>query len=227
MPDEQLRRVLGDDLEEREHEPARQDAPGEEPPGTTTPGTTQPGTSQPTVPGATGVVPPTAVTGAALAGPIPSSTAPDPAAPSSGVGPAASPDGAGDRPDAGDEDEPVRTPTSPPGLRRAACGWPDLDQPRLRIDYLAPTAAVSGADHLRRVIDVGSSTTRGARVVEVPRGNEVIGVLVSASDRMLETAVVRRSALVFVTVGDDIAAGSPEFQTVIDLTVLALRNAPR
>lgn len=133
----------------------------------------------------------------------------------------------GDEAGPGEPDEMAGSAADGPGLVRARCAWPDLEDPVLTLDYLAPTTVTTGAEHLEGVLEIGTERSAGGRVVELQRGAELVGALTTPDDRVLETAVARRAALIYLTVDFDVSLGSPEFQALTDLTVLALRRAPR
>lgn len=130
--------------------------------------------------------------------------------------------------DRSEEDEEQEDPAvDPPGLLVAGCTWPTDGPPVVTLAYLAPTTATSGLEHLQRVVDLGGSFGRGARVLPVPSDDGLAAAaLVDTEGTVLEIAVVRGSALLYVVPNEPITAGTPEAQALVGMLLAAAERAP-
>lgn len=134
-------------------------------------------------------------------------------------------------PPSGDGTTPTTTPgdadDSEPSLLLSACTWPSDGPGEVTLTYLAPTTATSAAEHLRRVIDLGTRFGRGARVLPLnPNGELIPSALLDADGKVLEVAVVTGSALVYVAPVDPPAGNSREANALLTLLLAAGRRAP-
>lgn len=110
----------------------------------------------------------------------------------------------------------------------AECSWPSRADPQLVLHYLAPTTAADGVGHLEDVLAQGTGFAEGGRVVPQQVGNQTVGVLLDAEDRVVELAVVKRSALLYLLVNQEVDGRDPEALTAYGRALLAaLVRAPR
>jgi hypothetical protein len=134
--------------------------------------------------------------------------------------------------DSGVGESPPAEETAPdagvPALVTAECSWPSRADPALSLHYLAPTTAPDGPTHLTDVLATGSGFAEGGRVLTQPVQNEVIGVLIDDAERIREVAVVKRSALLYLLVEQDVSARDTEALTAYaEILYNALVRAPR
>jgi hypothetical protein len=114
-------------------------------------------------------------------------------------------------------------------LYTGQCAWPDTEDPALTLDYLAPPTARSGQEHLQDVLGMQAEVFDGATVTAPQDVNgQQVSALVDADGELRELAVVKRSALLYLVVNQDVDARRPEAVTpYADLLVAALIRAPR
>ena len=115
-----------------------------------------------------------------------------------------------------------------PAFVTGACSWPTRDDPALSLHYLAPTTAPDAPQHLRDVLDAGTAFAEGGRVTTQDVGNQTVGILLDAEERIREVAVVKRSALLYLLVEDEVDARQPGALTdYAEILLAALVRAPR
>ena len=117
---------------------------------------------------------------------------------------------------------------SPP-LLSGQCSWPDTEDPQLTLYYLGPTTAESGQQHLQSVLEQETEVFAGGTVLapQTVDGQDV-SFLVDADGKLRELAVVKRSALLYLVVHQDVDARAPEaLAPYAELLVSALIRAPR
>ena len=116
-----------------------------------------------------------------------------------------------------------------PPLLTGQCAWPSAEDPAIELYYLGPTTAESGEQHLQDVLAMDPDFVRGGTVLpaqDVRR--QSVSFLVDADGMLREVAVVKRSALIFLVVNQEVDARDPEALTpYAELVVSALIRAPR
>ena len=115
-----------------------------------------------------------------------------------------------------------------PAFVTGQCAWPSLEDPALILHYLAPTTAPDGPAHLADVLATGTGFAEGGTVMTQPVEGETVGVLVDDEQMVRELAVVKRSALLYFLVNDEVSARNTEAVTAYaDILYNALVRAPR
>jgi len=115
-----------------------------------------------------------------------------------------------------------------PGFVTGACSWPSADDPTLVLSYLAPTTAADGPQHLEDVLATGTGFAEGGQVVSQEAGGQTVGILLDDQQMVREVAVVKRSALVYLVVNQEVSARNEAALTAYaQLVVAALARAPR
>lgn len=126
------------------------------------------------------------------------------------------------------ESEPVDPEAGVPALITAECSWPSIAEGRLVLSYLAPTTATDGPQHLEDVLAAGTGFAEGGRVLSQQAGAETVGVLIDDHEMIRELAVVKRSALLYLLVDQEVSARDATALTdYATLLADALRRAPR
>lgn len=115
-----------------------------------------------------------------------------------------------------------------PALVTGQCTWPSLEDPRLSLHYLAPTTATDGPTHLADVLETGTGFAEGGTVISQPVEGETIGILVDADQMVREVAIIKRSALLYLLVEDEVSSRDTEALTAYaEILYGALVRAPR
>ena len=115
-----------------------------------------------------------------------------------------------------------------PALVTGQCSWPSIEDPTLTLHYLAPTTAADGPSHLADVLETGTGFAEGGRVITEPVEGETIGILVDDAQIVREMAVVKRSALLYFLMNDEVSARDTEALTAYaEILYGALVRAPR
>lgn len=115
-----------------------------------------------------------------------------------------------------------------PALVTGRCAWPSLDDPALSLHYLAPTTAADGASHLGDVLAAGTGFAEGGTVITQPVEGETIGILIDADQMVVEMAVVKRSALLYFLLEDEVSASDTATVTeYAEILYNGLVRAPR
>ena len=102
-----------------------------------------------------------------------------------------------------------------PALVTGQCSWPSIEDPALTLHYLAPTTAADGPTHLADVLETGTGFAEGGRVITEPVEGETIGILVDDEQIVREMAVVKRSALLYFLMNDEVSARDTDEATMI------------
>jgi len=132
--------------------------------------------------------------------------------------------GVGEAPPA-DEREPE---DGVPALVTGQCSWPSIEDPALTLHYLAPTTAADGAAHLNDVLETDSGFAEGGTVMTQPVEAETIGILVDGEQMVREMAVVKRSALLYFLLEEEVSARDTAAVTeYAEVLYNALVRAPR
>ncbi len=115
-----------------------------------------------------------------------------------------------------------------PALVTGACSWPSIDEPALVLNYLAPTTAPDGPTHLEDVLATGTGFAEGGQVISQEAGAQVVGLLVDGEQQLREAAVVKRSALLYLLIEDEVSGRDADALTAYaEFLVAALSRAPR
>jgi hypothetical protein len=116
-----------------------------------------------------------------------------------------------------------------PPLLSGQCAWPSADDPALELFYLGPTTATSGEQHLQDVLALDPDFVRGGAVLPAVVLNDVpVSFLADADGMVREVAVVKRSALLYLIVNQEVDARDPAaLAPYADLIYKALIRAPR
>jgi len=115
-----------------------------------------------------------------------------------------------------------------PALVTGQCSWPSIEDPALSLHYLAPTTAADGAAHLNDVLAADTGFADGGTVITQPVAGETIGILLDAEQMVREMAVVKRSALLYFLVNDEVSARDTDVVTAYaGILYNALVRAPR
>ena len=116
-----------------------------------------------------------------------------------------------------------------PPIFTGQCAWPDTEDPQLTLYYLAPTAAETGQQHLQDVLTQEAEVFAGGTVLAPQDVNgQQVSFLVDGDGKLREVAVVKRSALMYLVVDQDVDARDPDqLAAYADLLVSALIRAPR
>jgi hypothetical protein len=115
-----------------------------------------------------------------------------------------------------------------PALVTGECSWPSIEDPVLTLHYLAPTTAADGPTHLTDVLEADTGFAEGGTVITQPVETETIGILVDDEQQVREMAVVKRSALLYFLVDDEVSARDTEAVTeYAEILYNALVRAPR
>lgn len=115
-----------------------------------------------------------------------------------------------------------------PALVTGQCSWPSIDDPALSLHYLAPTTAADGAAHLGDVLAADTGFAEDGTVITQGVEAETIGILIDADQMVREMAVVKRSALLYFLLEDEVSAS--DTATVTEYAAIlynALVRAPR
>jgi hypothetical protein len=120
-----------------------------------------------------------------------------------------------------DEDE--------PSLFTGQCAWPDTEHPAMTLHYLAPTTAESGQQHLQDVLNQETEVFAGGTVLPpVDVNEEPISFLADADGMVREAAVVKRSALLYLIIDQEVdARDAGALDPYAELLYKALVRAPR
>jgi len=115
-----------------------------------------------------------------------------------------------------------------PALVTGQCSWPSIEDPALSLHYLAPTTAADGAAHLNDVLAAGTGFAEGGSVITQPVEAETIGILLDDEQMVREMAVVKRSALLYFLLEDEVSARDTAAVTeYAEILYNALVRAPR
>ena len=132
--------------------------------------------------------------------------------------------GVGEAPPA-DEREPD---AGVPAFVTGQCAWPSLEDPALILHYLAPTTAADGPAHLTDVLETGTGFAEDGTVTSQPVESETVGILVDADQMVREMAVVKRSALLYFLLNEEVSARDAATVTeYAEILYNALVRAPR
>jgi hypothetical protein len=132
--------------------------------------------------------------------------------------------GVGEAPPADERDPDAGVPAFVTGQ----CAWPSLEDPALILHYLAPTTAPDGPAHLTDVLETGTGFAEGGTVITQPVEGETVGILVDDEQMVRELAVVKRSALLYFLVNDEVSARDTAAVTeYAEILYSALVRAPR
>ncbi|MET0150290.1 MAG: hypothetical protein ABW009_08690 [Acidimicrobiales bacterium] len=115
-----------------------------------------------------------------------------------------------------------------PAFVAGSCSWPSAADPALVLSYLAPTTAPSGPQHLEDVLATDTGFAEGGQVVPRETGSQTVGLLLDDERMLREVAVVKRSALLYLIVNQDVSGRDEDALTAYSqLLVAALVRAPR
>lgn len=115
-----------------------------------------------------------------------------------------------------------------PAFVTGQCAWPSLEDPALILHYLAPTTAADGPAHLTDVLETGTGFAEDGTVTSQPVESETVGILVDADQRVREMAVVKRSALLYFLLNEEVSARDAATVTeYAEILYNALVRAPR
>jgi hypothetical protein len=115
-----------------------------------------------------------------------------------------------------------------PAFVTGTCSWPSADDPALVMSYLAPTTAADGPRHLEDVLATDTGFAQGGQVVTQEAGGQTVGILLDDQQLVREVAVVKRSALLYLVVNQEVSARDEAALTAYaELVVAALIRAPR
>lgn len=116
-----------------------------------------------------------------------------------------------------------------PSLLTGQCAWPTAEDPAFVLYYLGPTTAETGEQHLTDVLALDPELIHGGAVLPAQDVNgQSVSFLVDADGMLREAAVVKRSALLYLVVDQDVDARQPDVLTpYAELLVSALIRAPR
>ena len=116
-----------------------------------------------------------------------------------------------------------------PPIFTGQCAWPDTEDPQLTLHYLAPTTAESGQRHLQDVLTLEPEAFAGATVLApLDVNGQQVAALADADGKLRELAVVKRSALLYLVVDQDVdARQAAAISPYAELLVSALISAPR
>jgi hypothetical protein len=118
---------------------------------------------------------------------------------------------------------------SSPVIFSGQCAWPDAEDPQLTLHYLAPTTAESGQRHLQDVLTLEPEVFAGGTVLPpIEVNGEQISFLADADGMVREAAVVKRSALLYLVVDQELdARDAGALDPYAELMFKALVRAPR
>ena len=132
--------------------------------------------------------------------------------------------GVGEAPPADERDPDAGVPAFVTGQ----CAWPSLEDPALILHYLAPTTAADGPAHLTDVLETGTGFAEDGTVTSQPVESETVGILVDADQMVREMAVVKRSALLYFLLDEEVSARDTATVTeYAEILYNALGRAPR
>ena len=116
-----------------------------------------------------------------------------------------------------------------PAIFTGQCAWPDTEDPELTLYYFAPTTAGSGQQHLQDVLTLEPEVFAGGTLLPpVEVNEEQISFLADADGRVREGAVVKRSALLYLVIDQEVDAREPgAVDPYAELLFKALVRAPR
>jgi hypothetical protein len=115
-----------------------------------------------------------------------------------------------------------------PAFVAGSCSWPSAADPALVLSYLAPTTASGGPQHLEDVLATDTGFAEGGQVVPRETGHQTVGLLLDEQENLREVAVVKRSALLYLIVNQDVSGRDENaLTTYSQLLVAALVRAPR
>lgn len=115
-----------------------------------------------------------------------------------------------------------------PAFVAGSCSWPSAADPALVLSYLAPTTATGGPQHLEDVLATNTGFAEGGQVVPRQTGRQTVGLLLDGQERLREVAVVKRSALLYLIVNQEVSGRDEDALTAYSqLLVAALVRAPR
>lgn len=116
-----------------------------------------------------------------------------------------------------------------PPLLTGQCAWPSVDDAAFTLFYLGPTTADSGQQHLQDVLALEPEVFEAATVLPAEDiRNQEVSFLLDVDRNLRELAVVRRSALLYLVLDEDVSGTDPAVRTAYgDLLVSALIRAPR
>src|SRR5262245_24598974 len=124
--------------------------------------------------------------------------------------------------------EEIESDTPVPALITGSCSWPSLEDPQLTLNYLAPTTAADGPTHLQDVLATETGFAEGGQVITQESGQESVGMLVDDEQQLREAAIVKRSALLYLLIDQEVSGrDTAALQAYADLLVAALVRAPR
>jgi hypothetical protein len=115
-----------------------------------------------------------------------------------------------------------------PAFVSGSCSWPSAADPALVLSYLAPTTASGGPQHLEDVLATDTGFAEGGQVVPRETGRQTVGLLLDEHEKLREVAVVKRSALLYLIVNQEVNGRDENALTAYsELLVAALVRAPR